>query len=92
MCKFESSQKDESRAQSADSSKAYRKPRAFNCSFIALHFQTEKYSVTFLFVFCSSRFFSLNNAKNRCFRSAVMQRNRSGNTHFFESQEMLETK
>jgi len=29
MCKFES-QKDESRAQSADSSKAYRKPRAFN--------------------------------------------------------------
>jgi len=32
MCKFESSQKDESRAQSADSSKAYRKPsRAFKC-------------------------------------------------------------
>jgi len=31
MCKFESSQKDESRAQSADSSKAYRKPRALNC-------------------------------------------------------------
>jgi len=31
MRKFESSQKDESRAQSADSSKAYRKPsRAFN--------------------------------------------------------------
>jgi len=29
MRKFESSQKDESRAQSADSSKAYRKPRAF---------------------------------------------------------------
>jgi len=31
MRKFESSQKDESRAQSADSSKAYRKPRAFIC-------------------------------------------------------------
>ena len=30
MCKFELSQKDESRAQSADSSKAYEKPRAFN--------------------------------------------------------------
>jgi len=29
MRKFESSQKDESRAHSADSSKAYRKPRAF---------------------------------------------------------------
>jgi len=32
MRKFKSSQKDESRAQSADSSKAYRKiSRAFNC-------------------------------------------------------------
>jgi len=31
MCKFESPQRDESRSQSADSSKAYRKPRAFNC-------------------------------------------------------------
>jgi len=31
MCKFESSQKDESRAQLADSWKAYSKPRAFNC-------------------------------------------------------------
>jgi len=31
MRKFESSQKDECRAQSADSSKAYRKRRAFNC-------------------------------------------------------------
>jgi len=31
MCKFESSQKHESRAQLADSSKAYKKPkRAFN--------------------------------------------------------------
>jgi len=30
MCKFESSQKDESRAQSADSSKAYTQRRAFN--------------------------------------------------------------
>jgi len=32
MCKFESSQKDESKAESADSSEAYRKPRAFVCS------------------------------------------------------------
>jgi len=31
MRKFESSQKDESRAQSADSSKAYRKRRAYYC-------------------------------------------------------------
>jgi len=32
MHEFESSQKDESRAQLVDSSKVYRKPRAFNCS------------------------------------------------------------
>jgi len=31
MCKFESSQKDESRWQSTDSSKAYRKTSAFTC-------------------------------------------------------------
>jgi len=31
MYKLESSEKDESRAQSADSSEAYRKRRAFNC-------------------------------------------------------------
>jgi len=31
MFKFESSHEDESKAQSADSSKAYRKPSAFNC-------------------------------------------------------------
>jgi len=30
MCKFESSQKDENRAQSTDSLKAYRKPSGFN--------------------------------------------------------------
>jgi len=30
MCEFQSSQKDESRAQSADSPKAHRKPSAFN--------------------------------------------------------------
>ena len=43
MRKFETSQKEERRAQSADSSKAYRKPsRAFNCSLFArfLIFQT----------------------------------------------------
>jgi len=32
MCKFESSQKDESRSHSADFSKAYRKPTGLNCS------------------------------------------------------------
>jgi len=31
MCKFESLQKDESRAQSADALKAQSKPGAFNC-------------------------------------------------------------
>jgi len=36
MRKFETSQKEENRAQSADSSKDYRKPsRAFNCSLFA---------------------------------------------------------
>jgi len=33
VCKFESWQEDESRAQSDDSSKEYRKPRALNCLF-----------------------------------------------------------
>jgi len=33
MCKFESSQKDESRWQSTDSSKAYRNTSAFKCSY-----------------------------------------------------------
>jgi len=31
MCKFESSQKDESKWQSTDSSKAYRNTSAFKC-------------------------------------------------------------
>jgi len=39
MRKFESSQNDESRAQSADSSKVYRKPRAsICCQIMALKF------------------------------------------------------
>jgi len=33
MCRFESLQKVESRAQSADYSKSYRKPKAFKCTF-----------------------------------------------------------
>jgi len=37
MRKFESLQKDESRAQSADSSKAYRKRRAFYCHNCSVH-------------------------------------------------------
>jgi len=32
MCKRESFQKDESRTQSADSSKAYRKPKGFEAT------------------------------------------------------------
>ena len=46
MRKFETSQKEESRVQSVDSSKAYRKPsRAFNCSLFAcfLLFETSKH-------------------------------------------------
>ena len=42
MRKFETSKKEESRAQSADSSKAYRKPsRAFNCSLFACFLLSE---------------------------------------------------
>jgi len=38
MCKFESLQKDESTAQSTDSSKAYRNTSAFKFSFVKLLF------------------------------------------------------
>ena len=57
MRKFETLQKQESRAQSADSSKAYRKPsRAFNCSLFAcfLLFQPGKNRM------------QLNNGVKRC--------------------------
>ena len=57
MRKFETSQKEESRAQPADSSEAYRKPsRAFNCSLFAcfLLFQTGKNGM------------QLNNRVKRC--------------------------
>ena len=37
MCKFESSQKDESRWQSTDSSKAYRNISAFKCSYLYIN-------------------------------------------------------
>jgi len=42
MCKFESSQKDESRWQSTDSSKAYRNISAFKCrrKEVTKHFDT----------------------------------------------------
>jgi len=39
ICNFESTQKDERRSQSADSLKAYRKPRAFKKS-VLFHFQS----------------------------------------------------
>jgi len=38
MCKFESSQKDESRWQSTDSSKAYRNTSAFKCTLEIISF------------------------------------------------------
>jgi len=38
MCKFESSQKDESRWQSTDSSKAYRNTSAFKRILVTFHF------------------------------------------------------
>jgi len=59
MCKFESSQKDESRAQSADSSnKAYRKPRALIGllsvnSLLLLYFVTMDLRKCLIFVFLS---------------------------------------
>ena len=40
MCKFESSQKDESRWQSTDSSKAYRNTSAFKCQYFSLYTST----------------------------------------------------
>jgi len=55
ICKFESSQKDGSRAQLADSSKSYRKPRVFNgpilvthCKLIALYVSISSYSEKYL--------------------------------------------
>ena len=46
--KFESSQKDESRALSADSSKTYRNPKSLNCwlLFFILFYLTDVQSVT----------------------------------------------
>jgi len=43
MCKFESSQKDENRAQSDDCSRTYRKPNAFNCASQQLLFPGKKW-------------------------------------------------
>ena len=40
MCKFESSQKDESRWQSTDSSKAYRNTSAFKCHQVQCNIST----------------------------------------------------
>ena len=55
ICKFESPQKDESKAQSADSSKAYRKPRAFiwgirvtHCNLLASYVSMSSYSEKYL--------------------------------------------
>jgi len=47
MCKFESSQKDESRWQSTDSSKAYRNASAFKCSFYNSYKQVRIFSEMF---------------------------------------------
>jgi len=55
MYKLESSQKDETRAQSADSSEAYRKPRAFiwptrvtHCKLLASYISICSYSDKYL--------------------------------------------
>jgi len=55
ICKFESSQKDESRAQSADSSKVHGKLRAFiwpmrvtHCKSLALHVSISSYLEKYL--------------------------------------------
>ena len=48
MRKLESSQKDESRAQSADSSKAYRKRRAFYCLKCDMHCCLPTCEISFL--------------------------------------------
>jgi len=42
MCKFESSQKDESRWQSTNSSKAYRNTSALKCVQLHIMFKKEK--------------------------------------------------
>jgi len=42
MCQFESSQKDESRWQSTDTSKAYRNTSAFKCWLEELHVSVRK--------------------------------------------------
>ena len=48
MRKFESSQKDESRAQLADSSKAYKKRRAFYCQVVNFYTFFEVLIVQFI--------------------------------------------
>jgi len=64
MCKFESLQKVESRVQSADSFKAYRKPRAFNCCRqLMLHFFLITEWVLFVESFNNPCISSLPNAK-----------------------------
>jgi len=58
MCKFESSQKDESRWQSTDSSKAYRNTSAFKYENIVSRYALSKIQVAWcqnmctLFYFC----------------------------------------
>ena len=47
MCKFESSQKDESRWQSTDSSKAFRNTSAFKCFSDQVKFFCESSLLTF---------------------------------------------
>ena len=45
MCKFESSQKDESRWQSTDSSKAYRNTSAFKCEITLVYLLSPAYAI-----------------------------------------------
>ena len=58
MGKFESSQKDESRAQSAHSAKSFRKPRTFNCHCSNLHTNVaQSRTVTDIVCFATSHWY-----------------------------------
>jgi len=54
MCKFESPQKEESRARSADSSKAYTKLSAFECHCFVMNLVLGQYRVVKSMFFVSS--------------------------------------
>jgi len=71
VCKFESSQKGESRAQSADSSKAHRKPSAFNNMRCAETFPTMVMVYSCIFVTQITKFSNTNAAKGKTITSKI---------------------